>query len=191
MRIAVTTPTGHVGSTVTDFLLDRGGDIKVRLLGRRSQHPGRVPRPRRGNRHRLSGRHGLPDQGHAGCDALFWVTPPGYGSDNVRAFQNRLGKAAATAIEQQPHIAGGQPLVDRRRSGRGRRADRRSAQRRRPPGRGRRKHHSRPARLLLREPADADRLDPAVRQALIANLRVAKLSDDRRPRHRHGRRRNC
>ncbi len=31
-------------------------------------------------------------------DALFWVTPPGYGSDNVRAFQNRLGKAAATAI---------------------------------------------------------------------------------------------
>jgi uncharacterized protein YbjT (DUF2867 family) len=31
-------------------------------------------------------------------DALLWVTPPGYGSDNVRAFQNRLGKAAATAI---------------------------------------------------------------------------------------------
>ena len=31
-------------------------------------------------------------------DAFFWVTPPGYGSDDVRAFQNRLGKAAATAI---------------------------------------------------------------------------------------------
>ena len=31
-------------------------------------------------------------------DALFWVTPPGYGSDDVRAFQNRLGKAAATAV---------------------------------------------------------------------------------------------
>ena len=31
-------------------------------------------------------------------EALFWVTPPGYGSDNLRAFQNRLGKAAATAI---------------------------------------------------------------------------------------------
>jgi uncharacterized protein YbjT (DUF2867 family) len=31
-------------------------------------------------------------------DALLWVTPPGYGSDNVRSFQNRLAKAAVTAI---------------------------------------------------------------------------------------------
>jgi uncharacterized protein YbjT (DUF2867 family) len=31
-------------------------------------------------------------------DALLWVTPPGYGSDNVRVFQNRLGKAGATAV---------------------------------------------------------------------------------------------
>ena len=31
-------------------------------------------------------------------DVLFWVTPPGYGSDDVRAFQNRHGRAAATAI---------------------------------------------------------------------------------------------
>ena len=33
-----------------------------------------------------------------GVDALFWATPPGYGSDDVRAFQNRLGRAAAMAI---------------------------------------------------------------------------------------------
>ena len=26
-----------------------------------------------------------------GVDALFWATPPGYGSDNLRTFQNRLG----------------------------------------------------------------------------------------------------
>ena len=31
-------------------------------------------------------------------DALLWVTPPGYGSDDLRTFQNRLGQAAATAI---------------------------------------------------------------------------------------------
>ena len=37
-------------------------------------------------------------QATEGVDALFWATPPGYGSDNVRAFQNRFGKAAATAI---------------------------------------------------------------------------------------------
>ena len=30
-------------------------------------------------------------------DALFWATPPGYGSDDVRAFQNRLATAASTA----------------------------------------------------------------------------------------------
>ena len=32
------------------------------------------------------------------ADALFWATPPGYGSDNVRAFQNRLGIAGSFAI---------------------------------------------------------------------------------------------
>ena len=33
MKIAVTTPTGHVESAVTEFLLDFGGDITVKLLG--------------------------------------------------------------------------------------------------------------------------------------------------------------
>ena len=37
MKIAVTTPTGHVGSAVADFLLDFGGDVHVRLLGRRAR----------------------------------------------------------------------------------------------------------------------------------------------------------
>ena len=32
------------------------------------------------------------------ADAFFWATPPGYGSDNVPAYQNRLGKAGATAV---------------------------------------------------------------------------------------------
>ena len=36
MRIAVTTPSGRVESTVTDFLLDFGGNVQVRLLGRRA-----------------------------------------------------------------------------------------------------------------------------------------------------------
>ena len=35
MKIAVTTPSGHVGSAVVDFLLDFGGDIQVKLLARR------------------------------------------------------------------------------------------------------------------------------------------------------------
>jgi uncharacterized protein YbjT (DUF2867 family) len=31
-------------------------------------------------------------------DALFWVTPPGYGCDDVREFQNRIGQSGAAAI---------------------------------------------------------------------------------------------
>ena len=37
MKIAVT-PTGHVGSAVADFLLDFGGDIRVKLLARRPEN---------------------------------------------------------------------------------------------------------------------------------------------------------
>ncbi len=98
MRIAITTPSGHVGSATADFLCSVGGDVKVKLLGRRPEKL-----------------RALVDRGAKVCvgaqddadflsretrdvDALFWVTPPGYGSDNLRAYQNRLGKAAAAAI---------------------------------------------------------------------------------------------
>ena len=37
MKIAITTPTGHVGSAVADFLLDLGDDVSVKLLGRRPE----------------------------------------------------------------------------------------------------------------------------------------------------------
>ena len=98
MKIAVTTPTGHVGSAVTDFLLDFGGDVSVKLLGRR---------PEKLNEYVDRGAEvavGAQDdvdylvKATRGVDALFWATPPGYGSDDMRAFQNRLGKTAATAI---------------------------------------------------------------------------------------------
>jgi len=98
MKIAITTPTGHVGSAVADFLLDIGDDVGVKLLGRRLE----------GLRHfvQRGAEVSIGSQDDADfltkatddVDALFWVTPPGYGSDNVRAFQNRLAKAAATAI---------------------------------------------------------------------------------------------
>lgn len=98
MKIAVTTPTGHVGSAVVDFLLEFGGDIRLVLLGRRPERlKGFVERG-------AEIAVGVQDDADylvkatRGAEALFWATPPGYGSDNVRAFQNRLGRAAATAI---------------------------------------------------------------------------------------------
>ena len=98
MKIAVATPTGHVGSAVVDFLLEFGGDIRVVLLGRR---PDRLKEFVRRGAEMAIGSQDDADylvKATRGVEALFWATPPGYGSDNVRAFQNRLGRAAATAI---------------------------------------------------------------------------------------------
>lgn len=99
MRVAVTTPTGQVGSAVADFLLDFGGKIQVRLLGRR---PDKLTWPiQRGAEAVIGSQEDIDYLCRAtkGVNALFWATPPGYGSDNVRSFQKRLGAAGAKAIE--------------------------------------------------------------------------------------------
>ena len=98
MKIAIATPTGHVGSAVVDFLLEFGGDIQVILLGRR---PDRLKELVRRGAEMAIGSQDDADylvKATRGVDALFWATPPGYGSDDVRAFQNRLGRAGAMAI---------------------------------------------------------------------------------------------
>ena len=98
MKIAITTPTGHVGSAVAYFLLDTGGDVRVKLLCRR---PEKVrPLVQRGAEIAIGSQDNAEYliKATEDVDALFWATPPGYGSDNVRAFQNRLGTTAAAAI---------------------------------------------------------------------------------------------
>ena len=98
MKIAITTPGGHVGSAVVDFLLEFGGDVRVVLLARRPEKL--IAFVKRGAEVAVGPQDDADYLVKAtrGADALFWVTPPGYGSDNLRAFQNRLGRAAATAI---------------------------------------------------------------------------------------------
>ena len=99
MRIAVTTPTGHVGSAVADFLLDFGGDVQVRLLGRR---PDKLAGFVKRGAETVIGAQDDVDylcKATQGVDALFWATPPGYGSDDLRGFQNRLGAAAIKAVQ--------------------------------------------------------------------------------------------
>jgi uncharacterized protein YbjT (DUF2867 family) len=98
MRIAVTTPTGHVGSVVADFLLDFGKNIRVRLLARRPEKLRSLVA--RGAELAIGSQDDADYLTRAteAVDVLFWATPPGYGSDNVRAMQNRFGQAAAKAI---------------------------------------------------------------------------------------------
>jgi uncharacterized protein YbjT (DUF2867 family) len=98
MNIAVATPSGHVGSAVADFLLDFGDDIHVKLLSRR---PSRVKHLLDRGASLVTGSQddvNFLSRATEDVDALFWATPPGYGSDDVRAFQNRQGRAAATAV---------------------------------------------------------------------------------------------
>lgn len=97
MKIAITTPTGHVGSAACDFLLE-SGDVDVKLLGRRANTLTRFVQ--RGAEMAIGAQDDADYliQATRDVDALFWVTPPGYGSDNVRAFQNRLARTAAEAI---------------------------------------------------------------------------------------------
>jgi uncharacterized protein YbjT (DUF2867 family) len=98
MKIAITTPTGHVGSNVADAILEFGGDVSVKLLARRPEKLRDFAE--KGAEVAVGS---LDDVAYLtkateDADALFWVTPPSYGSDNLRAFQNRVGEAAATAI---------------------------------------------------------------------------------------------
>jgi uncharacterized protein YbjT (DUF2867 family) len=98
MKIAIATPTGHIGNAATDFLMDYGSDIHVKLLARRPKNLENFVL--RGAEVALGS---LDDTEYLvsatkDVDALFWVTPPGHGSDDLRAFQNRLGRAAAFAI---------------------------------------------------------------------------------------------
>jgi len=99
MKIAVTTPSGHVGSAVADFLLDYGGDITVKLLGRRPEKLKDFIN--RGAQTAIGAQEDADylTKATRDCDALFWATPPGYGADDVREFQNRLGRAAASAVK--------------------------------------------------------------------------------------------
>jgi uncharacterized protein YbjT (DUF2867 family) len=99
MRVAVTTATGHVGSAVADFLLDFGGNIQVSLLGRRAD---KLTNSIQRGAETVIGSQDDVDylcRATQGVNALFWATPPGYGSDNVRGFQNRLGAVGTKAIE--------------------------------------------------------------------------------------------
>jgi uncharacterized protein YbjT (DUF2867 family) len=98
MRIAVTTPTGHVGRAVVNFLLDSGDDMRVKLLSRRAKDLSEFIN--RGVELAIGSQDDADYLIRAtrDIDVLFWVTPPGYGSDNLRAYQNRLGRAAAEAV---------------------------------------------------------------------------------------------
>ena len=92
MTIAVTTPTGNVGSRVLQLLVQAGE--RPRALAR---DPSRLALP-------VDHRQGdLMDAGFlaealSGVDTLFWATPEVFGADDPMADMERMGANAAAAI---------------------------------------------------------------------------------------------
>lgn len=100
MRIVVNTPTGNVGREVVRRLLSSNRDLDVMLLAR---HPEKVADfASRGAEVRQGS---LEDaafvrEATRGAEQLFWVTPSPPGSPDLNAFQRRLGRIAASAVER-------------------------------------------------------------------------------------------
>lgn len=96
MSIAITTPTGHIGSRLTEKLLDAGAEVT--LLAR---NPDKVAAFAARGAKVLQG--SLEDEAFVveatrGARALFWLTPPNFQTPDFRAYQRRLGAIAAKAI---------------------------------------------------------------------------------------------
>ena len=93
MKIAVTTPTGHIGSVVARHILD--GGVELRLLARHAEKVKDLA-----DRGAEVYQGALDDEkfvakATSGVDALLWVTPPCYGYADLQAMQIRLGTSAA------------------------------------------------------------------------------------------------
>jgi uncharacterized protein YbjT (DUF2867 family) len=96
MRIAVTTPTGHIGKAVTTHLLDAGAHVTLLV-----RNPEKVKAFADRGATVLQGSQDDKDfvtKATQGVDALFWLTPPDYLSTDLREHYNRIGQAGAAAI---------------------------------------------------------------------------------------------
>lgn len=97
MKIAITTPTGNIGSKLADILIEE--DVKLFVLARK---PEKVRHLAERGATILAGT--LEDAGYVrestkGMDAFFWITPPDAMAKDFRAHQNKLADIAALAIQ--------------------------------------------------------------------------------------------
>jgi uncharacterized protein YbjT (DUF2867 family) len=98
MKVAVNTPTGHIGRALTGHLLDAGADVV--LLTR---HPDKVNDfAERGAKVHVGN---LEDgdfvaRATKGVDVLFWLTPPNMAAEDFRGYQNKMGDIAARVVKE-------------------------------------------------------------------------------------------
>ncbi len=102
MKIAVTTPTGHIGSKLANILLDRKSDVT--LIAR---HPETVKDLASRGAKVIAGEHGDPailEQAVRGADALFWLTPSEMTSHDPLGTTRRMAEAGASVIRKHPDL---------------------------------------------------------------------------------------
>lgn len=102
MRIVVTTPTGHIGSKLTNILLNRGAEVT--LIAR---HPDKVTNFKSRGARIVAGEHDDPkvlEQALEGADALFWLTPPNETSHDPIGDAKRFAEAGAQVIAKRPEL---------------------------------------------------------------------------------------
>ena len=102
MKIAVTTPTGHIGSKLANILLDRKSDVT--LIAR---HPEKVKDLASRGAKVIAGEHSDPavvEQAVRGADALFWLTPAEMTSHDPLGAARRMAEAGASMIRNHPDL---------------------------------------------------------------------------------------
>lgn len=99
MKIAITTPTGHIGHALVENLLKQGGHevlLLCRDLSKVKQFTDRGATAVQGSQE--DGEYVL--RATQGADVLFWLTPPKHDAEDFRAYQNTLGDIAAAAVRK-------------------------------------------------------------------------------------------
>jgi len=102
MKIAVTTPTGHIGNKLANIILDRKSDVT--LIAR---HPEKVKDLVSRGAKVIVGEHSDPaiiEQAVRGADALFWLTPSEPTSHDPLGIARRMADAGARAIRKHPDL---------------------------------------------------------------------------------------
>src|SRR5215470_1170253 len=100
MKIAVTTPTGHIGKKLANILLDRKADVT--LIARR---PDKVKALAGRGAKVIAGEHSDPaivEQAVRDADALFWLTPSEMTSRDPLGLAHRMADAGASVLRNHP-----------------------------------------------------------------------------------------
>ncbi|MBK9973632.1 MAG: NmrA family NAD(P)-binding protein [Planctomycetes bacterium] len=98
MKIAITTPTGHIGSQLTKLLLDRGGHQLSLLVRDPSKVAAHTSRGAKAVKVDLENAAQV-SAALAGAESVFLLVPPRTDVADMRAYQNRVGDNFAAAVK--------------------------------------------------------------------------------------------